>query len=163
MSKLQSEPNLTRRRIIKSSGIIGAIALISPLSLMAAPYNNREIFLSISKALTSNDNLNSELSVRIHQALKDSEQNFDRRLNTLSSEMSKKSLEKNYDLTPSSQSLAKLIISAWYTGIVGSGTKARVITYRHALQFEAVKDVLQIRSYCPNRPGFWAAKPEVNA
>jgi len=52
------------------------------------------------------------------------------------------------------------VLSAWYLGKVGEGAHARVVSYENALMFDAVSDVLVIRSYCSNRPGYWAAKPD---
>ncbi|MGF2508186.1 sugar dehydrogenase complex small subunit [Ralstonia pseudosolanacearum] len=47
------------------------------------------------------------------------------------------------------------ILQAWYTGVV-DGT---VVTYEQALMYGVVSDILVIRTYCPNRPGFWAEPP----
>ena len=53
------------------------------------------------------------------------------------------------------QALALKIMEAWYLGTVDN----QVVTYEQALMYDVVSDTLIIRSYCPNKPGFWAAKP----
>lgn len=59
--------------------------------------------------------------------------------------------------------IAKTILSAWYLGVVTSGKQTKLIAYENALMFDSVSDVLVIRSYCSNRPGYWANKPLVAA
>ncbi len=50
---------------------------------------------------------------------------------------------------------AQRILEAWYLGVVDNVT----ITYEGALMFSVVSDVLGIRSYCPDKRGFWVTKP----
>src|SRR6202030_2290384 len=51
--------------------------------------------------------------------------------------------------------LPRKILTAWYTGIVGEGEKARCITYEAALMNVVVADKLRPPSYCFGAPGSW--------
>jgi len=160
-----SAQQMSRRKLLKGVASISLLTLVAPLpfNVMAqssAASDPVSLFTLLSERLTEKSDLSVVISERIFQALKDRDSGFEANLKSLATEMSNIETQLlSTTLTPSSQKTAHAIISAWYTGIVGSGTDAQVITYRHALQFTAVDDVLEIRSYCPNKPGFWAAKP----
>lgn len=157
-----STHGVTRRTLLEGAACLGVVALVSPFNVIAdgRASQGKEVFVAVSKRLTEYDDLNSVLAERFYAALQGLNPKFSTELAALAKEMAKsdaKTLAKS--LSPSAQKTAKSIISAWYTGIVGEGTTAQVITYRHALEFKAVDDVLQIRTYCPNKPGYWAEKP----
>ncbi|MGY0614341.1 sugar dehydrogenase complex small subunit [Vibrio sp. FJH11] len=160
-----SAQQMSRRNMLKGMASIGILTLVAPLSLSvmaqdSAPADPITLFTLISERLTQHQGLSPILSERFFQTLLEHNPRFEANLQVLAKEMAQiKTQLLATTLTPASQQTAKTIVSAWYTGIVGSGTEAQVITYRHALQFQAVDDVLEIRSYCPNKPGFWAEKP----
>ena len=75
-----------------------------------------------------------------------------------------KKLADNIDNDPSKWSkadreLAGEIMHAWYLGRIGDGPGATVVTYEHALMFDAVSDALKPRTFCATQPGLWATKP----
>lgn len=160
-----SAQQMSRRNILKGVASIGLLSLVAPLPLSVLAQESASadpiaLFTLVSERLTQHQNLSPILSERFFQALQARNPDFEAHLKLLVKEMAQ--IETRLlatTLSPSAQQTAKSIISAWYTGIVGAGLDAQVITYRHALQFNAVDDVLEIRSYCPNKPGFWAAKP----
>ena len=53
------------------------------------------------------------------------------------------------------------IVSAWYTGTVGTGSQAVVVSYDNALMYWPVRDGLTVPTYCSNGPLWWtrAAPP----
>ena len=159
-----SDLQVARRKVLKGAASLGVVSLVStvPVKGIASPLNvtHDNVFVTVSKILTGRSDLLPILHERFYEALSHQFPQFDSDLNALAKELAAlppKKIESS--LTPHSLTTAKAILSAWYTGIVGQGVNAKVITYRHALEFEAVDDVLQIRSYCPNKPGYWAAKP----
>lgn len=160
-----SAQQMSRRKLLKGVASIGLLSLVAPLPLSvlaqeSAPTDPITLFTLVSERLTERQGLSPILSERFFQALQDRTPEFESRLKSLVKEMAQIETQLlTTTLTPAAQQTAKSIISALYTGIVGTGLDAQVITYRHALQFTAVDDVLEIRSYCPNKPGFWAAKP----
>lgn len=158
------EQRQARRRLLKGVASLGVVTLVSPFPLRVAAQSlvssNDKIFTAISLKLTERSELLPVLCERFYHALKQQNAQFDQELEVLEKQMTQANGQSlTQALSPEAKKTAKTILSAWYTGIVGEGTQAQVITYRHALEFEAVDDVLQIRSYCPNKPGFWAAKP----
>lgn len=51
------------------------------------------------------------------------------------------------------------IMQAWYLGIVGAGTQARVVTYEFALNAQTVADKLRPPSYSYGVYGSWTSNP----
>lgn len=151
---------ITRRTLLEGFASFSALALVSPFSI-AAPQSAQpaDTFLKLSMQLTQVNLLNPKLSERLYQALKAESPQFDGELQALAQAVATAGTDITTALKPTAKNTAKRILSAWFTGIVGEGLDAKVITYRHALQFNAVDDVLVIRSYCPNKPGFWRNKP----
>ncbi|MGO1298573.1 MAG: sugar dehydrogenase complex small subunit [Vibrio sp.] len=157
-----SSHDKTRRNIIKGLASTSLLSFLPAFNVMADALSDDvpAAFISVSKTLTGRESLSDVLGECFYHALQATQSNFSNQVMALEKELSQ--LEpKNYTekLSSQAQKTAKTILSAWYTGIVGEGPSAQVIAYRHALEFSAVDDVLTPRSYCPNKPGFWAAKP----
>lgn len=152
---------ITRRTLLEGLGAFSVLSFVAPLSVAATPATDlADTFMQLSMRLTEVKLLNPALSQRLYQALKSNNAAFDGALHALDSAVNAAgTADLTAVLAPTEKRTAKAILSAWYTGIVGEGLDAKVITYRHALQFKAVDDVLVIRSYCPNKPGFWASQP----
>jgi hypothetical protein len=56
-------------------------------------------------------------------------------------------------------SLPRKIVSAWYTGIVGEGERARCVAFETSLMYAVVKDRLTPPSYCHGPHASWASQP----
>ena len=161
-SKHASSHDKTRRNIIKGLASTSLLSFFPAFNVMADALSDDvpSAFVSVSKTLTGRASLPDVLVDRFFHALQAEQSNFSNQVMSLEKELSQLD-PKTYTekLSPEAQKTAKTILSAWYTGIVGDGPDAQVIAYRHALEFSAVDDVLTPRSYCPNKPGFWAEKP----
>lgn len=59
-------------------------------------------------------------------------------------------------------SLPKHIMSAWYLGVVGTGTKARTVAYEQALMYPPIADVIVMPSYAHGVPGYWTKPPHLS-
>lgn len=154
--------NVTRRKLLVGAASLSLVTAISPMQVIAEDKSNNinPNFVSVSKKLTQHNDLNPILIERFYKALKALSPSFDNDVNTLAEEMSANGdFSKATAMSPDIKKTAMDILSAWYTGIVGKGVNAQVITYRHALEFNAVDDVLGVRSYCISKPGSWAEKP----
>ena len=154
--------NVTRRKLLVGAASLSLITAISPMQVIAENKSNtiNPNFVSVSKKLTQHNDLNPILIERFYKVLKVLSPTFDNEVNKLAEEISATGhFSQNTKLSPDSKKTAITILSAWYTGIVGEGVNAQVITYRHALEFNAVDDVLGVRSYCISKPGSWAEKP----
>lgn len=156
--------SMTRRQLLgrTASGAVSVSLLSSPLSAFGAlkETDAQKAFMTVSKVLTAQVNLSHQLGQLFFQEISKLDPDFGRRVSDLDlAIMNSKTGQLAVDLSAEQQRTAKQIVSAWYTGIVGVGSSRRVVTYRHALEFQAVDDVLDIRSYCSGKPGFWAQKP----
>lgn len=153
---------LSRRRLLAvacASAAFGSVLLSPAARTWAAltPQAEAELegFMTLSQRLTGRSNLDPRIGQRLFQALVQRDSALKQSLVEL--------LDRLGDAPDSwnerQQWLARQILGGWYLGQIGDDTGATVVTYEQALMFRAVDDVLVIRSYCPNKPGFWAAQP----
>ncbi|CFQ30979.1 sugar dehydrogenase complex small subunit [Yersinia bercovieri] len=154
---------ISRRRLLGYIGVGLVSSLMTPLPLDAFAAStqtspqNLEKFMLVSRALTGKRQLNGQIGQRIYQILLGKIGGFDQKLALLQLLPAGEPAQ----WPPLQQQIARQILQGWYIGVIGEGADAAVISFENALMFDAVSDVLVIRSYCPNRPGYWAAKPDV--
>lgn len=162
-SKTLRVSGVSRRRLLGYIGVGLASSLMMPVPLKAFAADGEpspvdvDKFLRISRALTGKKHLNPVIGQRLYAAILQRKPDIAAQLDSL------QTLPAG---APSSwaqpqQDAARIILQGWYLGQVGEGQDIAVVTYEKALMFEAVSDVLVIRSYCTNRPGYWATKPDV--
>jgi hypothetical protein len=108
-----------------------------------------DAFRTLSQALTARSGLDRDVGARLLAALEKSAPDLAPRLPQLAGALAAGSSSAR------DQALALRIMEGWYLGTVDNV----VVTYEEALMYRVVSDTLIIRSYCPNKPGFWAAKP----
>ncbi|MFW5389047.1 sugar dehydrogenase complex small subunit [Yersinia sp. 2542 StPb PI] len=163
LSPIPQVRGISRRRLLGYIGVGLVSSLMSPLSLDAFAAStqtspqNLERFMLVSRALTGKRQLNVQIGQRIYQVLLGKIGGFDQKLSLLQPLPA----GEPQQWPPLQQQIARQILQGWYVGVIGEGTDAAVISYENALMFDAVSDVLVIRSYCPNKPGYWAVKPDV--
>ncbi|WP_145559858.1 sugar dehydrogenase complex small subunit [Yersinia bercovieri] len=154
---------ISRRRLLGYIGVGLVSSLMTPLPLDAFAAStqtspqNLEKFMLVSRALTGKRQLNGQIGQRIYQILLGKIGGFDQKLALLQLLPAGEPAQ----WPPLQQQITRQILQGWYIGVIGEGADAAVISFENALMFDAVSDVLVIRSYCPNRPGYWAAKPDV--
>jgi len=51
------------------------------------------------------------------------------------------------------------LVAAWYTGTVGHGQQAEMVSYAEALMYRPVSDGLPAPTYCLNGPLWWTEPP----
>jgi hypothetical protein len=144
---------VTRRAWLQRALALTAASLAGSLTLKAladsptaAPLDT---FMTLSEALTGKKGLSRVVGERLMQALQQGSFKTADSLSQLAASLAAGSMPADQE------ALALRILEAWYLGIVDNV----VITYEEALMFGVVSDTLVIRSYCPNKPGFWADKP----
>ncbi|KVX16342.1 twin-arginine translocation pathway signal [Burkholderia ubonensis] len=144
---------LTRRQWLQGALALTAAGLAGSLALKALADNPAaaplDTFMTLSESLTGKPRLNRVIGERLLQALQKGSFKTADSLPQLAGALSAGTLSADQE------KLALAILEAWYLGIVDNV----VITYEEALMFGVVSDTLVIRSYCPNKPGFWADKP----
>lgn len=144
---------MTRRRWLQGVLALTAASLAGSLALKALADDSAaapiDAFMTLSQSLTAKSGLDRAVGTRLLAALQKSTPDLAQQLPKLAGALAAGSADA------AQQTLALKIMEAWYLGTVDNA----VITYEQALMYGVVSDTLIIRSYCPNKPGFWAAKP----
>lgn len=153
---------LSRRRLLAvacASAAVGGL-LMSPAGQAWAaltPQHDAELasFMTLSRHLTGRSNLDPRIGQRLFDALSQRDSALRQSLDELQAHLG----EPPQHWSERQQWLARQILGGWYLGQIGDDDNPTVVTYENALMFKAVDDVLVPRSYCANKPGFWAAQP----
>lgn len=154
-----------RRDVLAGLLAASAAALIPPAVAAPAADTARDAFLAASKVLTGRSSLDPEDAARLYEALLADDPQFATSVQALAKTLDQQKIDLSqlqHVLDTEHSPLAALprkIVTAWYTGIVGEGEKARCITYETALMNVIVADKLRPPSYCYGAPGSWVEKP----
>lgn len=154
-----------RRDVLAGLLAASAASLIPPAVATPAADAARDAFLAASKVLTGRSSLDPADASRLYDALLAEDPQFAAGVQALAKTLDRRKidlLELQHVLDNEHSPLAALprkIVTAWYTGIVGAGEKARCITYETALMNVVVSDQLRPPSYCYGAPGSWVEKP----
>ncbi|AMO98199.1 membrane bound FAD containing D-sorbitol dehydrogenase family protein [Collimonas arenae] len=109
-------------------------------------------FLTLSQALTGHADLNPETAVRISAAMRDTYPDFsahaDKLIGLVQTGQPASSLLAATSGDPALRDTALAIVAAWYTGTIGKGQKAIVVSYADALMYQPVRDALPVPTYC---------------
>lgn len=152
---------LSRRRLLAVACTAAAGGLLLGPSAQAraalTPQHDAEMaaFMSISRHLTGRANLDPRIGQRLFDALSQRDAALKQSLGELQARLG----DAPHSWSERQQWLARQILGGWYLGMIGDADDASVVTYENALMFKAVDDVLVPRSYCANKPGYWAAQP----
>lgn len=150
---LSTSSGITRRQWLQSALALAVAGLAGsvPLKALANTPNllPLDAFMTFSEALTGKTGLNRAVGERLLQALQKTSPQLAGTLPQLAHSLA------SGTLTSDQEALSLRVLEGWYTGVVDNV----VITYEDALMYGVVSDTLVIRSYCPDKPGFWAAKP----
>ncbi|MGI4862265.1 MAG: sugar dehydrogenase complex small subunit [Janthinobacterium lividum] len=127
-----------------------AAASTGAASAAAASGSLLDHFMAVSQALTGRTTLDPDVAARLLTAVGKEAPAFAGQLQQLAAALVQGTLDAPQE------ALALRILGGWYMGVVDN----QVVTYEQALMFDVVSDVLVIRSYCPEKPGFWATPPQ---
>ena len=120
-------------------------------------------FLALSKALTGHADLNSETAGRMAVALHGLNPDFAAQIASMSALV--KPGQEPKELLEATAAVAGLreaalaIVAAWYTGTIGSGAKATVVSYYEALMYRPTADAQEVPTYCTHGGGWWIEPP----
>ncbi len=154
---------LSRRRLLQGVGILSLGALCNtlfPARARAADKLAESGFLALSAFLVSRP-VGPILGERYLDALTRHDAQFTARLSTLQTLLQQHAFAHVDDFLaaygPDSADwqTAKTIISAWYTGVVGSGSDLELIAYAEAMMYLPTKDILVVPTY-GGGPFWWA-------
>jgi hypothetical protein len=119
-------------------------------------------FLAFSQAITGHHDLDATTAGRICAAMLKASAEFAAQLQKLAAlgtpATEPKDLLALAD-TAGLRGIALSIVAAWYTGTVGSGANATVVSYAKALMYQPVSDGMTVPTYCNFGPGWWTVAP----
>ncbi|MDE1167822.1 MAG: sorbitol dehydrogenase family protein [Pseudomonas sp.] len=162
---------LSRRAFVAGSLLACTWAVGSQLAPLAYAAQAADLtpakaaFLNLSLVLTGRTQLSPSLSQRLLDALLADAPAFADQVQALHQFITQRSLtaatlQGALDAENAAfKGLPRQIVTAWYTGIVGDGAKARCIAYEETLMYAVVDDQLKPPSYAFGGYGSWAAQP----
>lgn len=121
-------------------------------------------FLRLSQALTGKADLDPVMAARLADAFKTVEPSTYNRFGELS-RLALKPIEPAalIEAAGTAKPAALALVAAWYTGTVGTGTRAVTVAYRDALMQRPVADALFPPTYAKGGPAWWmASTPEIS-
>ena len=154
---------LRRRHLLGGALVAGALQSLAlrPASADEAPAS----FLALSAYLTERDQLDTALGARILAAMNALNPGSGAKVDELwqwiqDEGVALKALNDRVKADkPQLAGLAQQVMQGWYQGILGGGTKVRVVAYEHALNAQVVADKLRPPSYAYGGYGSWSANP----
>jgi hypothetical protein len=119
-------------------------------------------FLKLSQVMTGHADLNAVTAARIFAAARKADPNFAAHASALA-RLTRENIDAEALLGAADgaglRDTALAIVAAWYTGTVGKGPNAVVVSYVDALMYRPVSDGLTVPTYCSNGPLWWTAPP----
>ena len=158
--------SLARREVLVRGLIIGGIAALPTLPVMAAPtaWSDQAAagFMEISSLLVPH-RLNEEIGKRMGAAMGALNPSLSQQIDGLISIARQKNariVEDFFADVPEGplKETALSIISAWYLGVVTDAPDAEVFAYEYALMYQPTRDVMTIPSYAISGPNGWTAE-----
>jgi hypothetical protein len=153
------------RRTVLGCLLAGYAGLcIAPALGQPNEQQSRAAFLAVSRVLTGRTELDDVLGARLYGAFAAYDARFTVAVTELEHLLAEQGgmlegLQAALEGAPQMAQLARLIVTGWYTGIVGDGEKMRCVAYENALNAVIVSDVLRPPGYCHGPYGSWAREP----
>ncbi|WP_168787411.1 sugar dehydrogenase complex small subunit [Paraburkholderia aromaticivorans] len=165
-----------RRRLLLSGLLATCASLAVPFAMAQTPAQSRPqslvgniaapaSFLENSRILTGRSSLDAAQAARLYEALVSDDADFEGRQQQLlafikEQQVDPMQLQKLLDAQKSVLArVPRAIVTAWYTGIVGAGERAKCITFETNLLNVITAEKLKPPSYSYGVYGSWAAKP----
>ncbi|ERK09062.1 2-Keto-D-gluconate dehydrogenase, membrane-bound, gamma subunit [Pantoea sp. AS-PWVM4] len=154
---------ISRRRLLQGMGILSLGAMCNslfPARALAADQLADSGFLQVSQFLVSRP-CGPLLGQRYYDALTRHDAQFSQKLSSLKTLLQQRNFSHVDDFLAaftadnSDWQTAKTLISAWYTGVVGSGSDLELIAYADAMMYLPTKDILVVPTY-GGGPFYWA-------
>ena len=154
-----SDPVVQSFRPTRRSFLLGTAAIIGVAGAVPAFAETQGYdFLALSRAMTGHGDLDAVTASRIHAAMTANDLGFSDRARQLAG-LAATHADPTALLAAADgvglRDTMLAIVSAWYTGTVGTGSKAVVVAYADALMYWPVKDGLIVPTYCSNGPLWW--------
>ncbi|MFJ3045602.1 sugar dehydrogenase complex small subunit [Herbaspirillum chlorophenolicum] len=119
-------------------------------------------FLAFSKHITGHGDLPLETASRIEAAMRKTYPDFAAQWQKLAALPAAGQKPKAWLAAATDaglRDLALAVVAAWYTGTVGKGAQAVVVSYAEALMYRPVADGQTVQTYCNYGPLWWTKAP----
>lgn len=119
-------------------------------------------FLRLSKAVTGHDDLDTTTASRMFVALQQADRDFADHAADLARLVQDGQTPEALLAAAQARGLRETVltlVAAWYTGTVGHGQQAQMVSYADALMYRPVSDGLPVPTYCLNGPLWWSGPP----
>ena len=166
---LHKVPDGTTRRqfLLATAAVSTAIGVMSsPPEVLAQQPATAALddadFLLLSKAVVGHDELNMTIAHRLFAALRHADPTFNDNAAGLARLVhGGQTPEALLDAAKAIglQETMLTLIAAWYTGTVGHGQQAELVSYADALMYRPVSDGLPVPTYCRDGPLWWPGLP----
>ncbi|OUI84207.1 hypothetical protein HK22_05195 [Gluconobacter sp. DsW_056] len=170
-----SDPNpvsamLSRRRLLALSGAcltavaIGTAKKGSAQEIVSSNRDGISDFMQLSAFATGHKNLDLGIGSALFLAFEAQKHDFPDQVAALRERIAKngypdvEALEAALTGDPLHATLLQ-IIRGWYSGVIESGTNAKVYAFEKALMYQTSRDVVVIPTYAHNGPNYWVAEP----
>ncbi|PTM93364.1 sugar dehydrogenase complex small subunit [Mycoplana dimorpha] len=162
---LAGSPNPTRRLLLFGLASAYTASLIPWALAQEVTESDQSAFQTLSSILTGWRSLDAAQGKRLYAALVADDPGFPAAAKALLAMIEQRKtdpmqLQEVLDEEKSPLALVPWrIVTAWYMGIVGDGSKARCLAFETALNAEVVADVLKPPTYAYGAYGSWTSKP----
>ena len=165
----------SRRRFLAISAAVaaasaaGVIAAVPGITRAVAPTTEVDpAFVQFARFLTGRSDLDARIVARAYEALVTADSSFAVRSMALARAIEDAQLADVNALVasplyadPGHRAVAIAIVSAFYLGQVGEGSKARFVAFEKALMFEPTADMVPIPTYSRGGPSYWGKVTQV--
>jgi hypothetical protein len=168
MSTLSGRPYGTTRRafLLATAATMSGVGVLSGLAgahaqPAAAAILDDPGFLRLSKAVTGHTDLDATIASRLLAALRRVDPTFIDRAASLAHLVRDDQTPEAILATAEPVGLRDTmlaLVAAWYTGTVGHGQQAEMVSYVDALMYRPASDGLPVPTYC-NGPVWWPGPP----
>ncbi|WP_175998595.1 sugar dehydrogenase complex small subunit [Burkholderia stabilis] len=164
--RVTARAGVTRRAALKVMAAaltqVGLFTSAPEYAFAQQPSLDGKTFLALSQALTGHANLDPATALRLVDAFHRTDAGFAARAAALAQRVRAGQTPAQLLADADGAGLhdtALAIVAAWYTGTVGHGQKAVMVTYAEALMYDTVQDGMSAPTYCSNGPLWWTAEP----
>jgi len=134
----------------------------APTAAPPPPSPEALAFLTFSKRITGHADLKTDTGVRIEAAMRKTYPDFAAQSSRLGALLQDGQEPKALLAAATDAGLRDLtlaIVAAWYTGTIGKGKQAVVVSYAEALMYQPVSDGQTVPTYCNYGPLWWTKAP----
>jgi len=157
---IRTDHGFGRRRFL--AGLLSATGLFWYTNALAAISGDTDFFGT--SCFLTNRQVDKDLSERIRKAFIAQDAEFDKKVTQLAKSIASQAATSidtlDMDaLSSADQTCALTIISAWYTGVVGTGADATVVQFDSAFLYDVTRDAVVVPTHCGWCVNYWTQAP----